>query len=98
MNIWIVGKKFDETSLPDKKAFYNKLNVEDITDKDYDHVQKVWEVFEIKYLSENHDLYFINDTLLLADVFENFRNKYIEIYELDSATKVNLELLTDIDM
>ena len=41
MNIWIVGKKFDETSLPDKKAFYNKLNVEDITDKDYDHVQKV---------------------------------------------------------
>ena len=91
-------KKFDETSLPDKKAFYNKLNVEDITDKDYDHVQKVWEVFEIKYLSEYHDLYFINDTLLLADVFENFRNKYIEIYELDSATKVNLELLTDIDM
>ena len=98
MNIWIVGKKFDETSLPDKKAFYNKLNVEDITDKDYDHVQKVWEVFEIKYLSEYHDLYFINDTLLLADVFENVRNKYIEIYELDSATKVNLELLTDIDM
>ena len=88
-------KKFDETSLPDKK---DKLNVEGITDKDYDHVQKVWEVFEIKYLSEYHDLYFINDTLLLADVFENFRNKYIEIYELDSATKVNLELLTDIDM
>ena len=33
----------------------------------------------------NHDLYIQSDTLLLADVFENFRNKCIEIYELDPA-------------
>ena len=59
-------------------------------------------------------MYVRSDTLLLADVFENFRNKCIEIYELDPAhflsapglawqaclkkTKVKLELLTDIDM
>ena len=51
---------------------------------------------------------------MLADVIQNFRNKCIEIYELDFAhfssapglawqacfkkTGVNLELLTDIDM
>ena len=30
-----------------------------------------------------HDLYVHCDTLMLADVFENFRDKCIEIYELD---------------
>ena len=40
-------ERFDETSLPDKIAFYSKLILEDITDKDYEHAQKVWEVFEI---------------------------------------------------
>ena len=38
-----------------------------------------------KKSGENHDLYFQSDTLLLVDVFENFRNKCIEIYELDPA-------------
>ena len=76
-------ERFHETSQPDKKA--SKLNLEDITDKDYEHAQKVWEVFEIKNLGDNHDLYFKSDTLFLADVFENFRDKCIEIYELDPA-------------
>ena len=105
---------FDETSLPDKTAVYIELNLEDIADKDYEHAQKVWKVFEIKNLGEYHYLYVQSDTLLLADVFENFRDKCIEIYELDPAhflsapglawqaclkkTKVELELLTDIDM
>ena len=96
------------------KIHYNKFNLENITDKDYEHVQKVWEIFEIKTLGEYHDLYVECDTFLLGDVFENFRNKCIEIYGLDPAhflsasglawqaclkkTKVELELLTDIDM
>ena len=40
--------RLNETSLPDKIAFYIELNLEDITDKDYVHAQKVWELFEIK--------------------------------------------------
>ena len=80
MDSW---EKFDETSLPDKKAFYSNLNLEDISDEDYAHAQKVWDVFEINNLGEYHDLYVQSDTLLLADVFENFRNKCLEIYELD---------------
>ena len=80
MDSW---ERFDETSLPNKKAFYSELNLEDITDKDYEHAQKVWKVFGIKNLGEYHDLYVQSDTLLLADVFENFRNMCLEIYELD---------------
>ena len=66
MDSW---ERFHETSQPDKKAFYIQLNVEDSTDKDYEHAQKVWEVFEIKNLGEYHGLYVQSDTLLLADVF-----------------------------
>ena len=42
--------RFNETSLLDKKDFYSELNKKDITHKDYEHYQKVWEVFEIKNL------------------------------------------------
>ena len=72
MDSW---EKFDENILPPKEAFYNKLNLEDINNEDYAHAQKVWHVFEINNLGEYHDLYVQSDTLLLEDVFENFRNK-----------------------
>ena len=57
--------------------------MEDITYSDYNHAKKVCKNFEIKYLGEYHDLYFKSDTLLLVDVFENFRKMCLEIYELD---------------
>ena len=82
MDSW---ERFNETSLPPKESFYSELNLEDISDKDYLHAQKVWDVFEIKNLGEYHHLYVQSDTLLLADVFERFRNTCIEIYELDPA-------------
>ena len=107
-------EKFDETTIPPKEAFYSKLNLKGISDADYEHTQKVWEVFEIKDCSKYHDLYAQSDTLLLADVFENFRNMCLEIYELDPVyfvsapglawqaclkkTEVKLELITDYDM
>ena len=107
-------KRFKEESLPDKESFYSELNKEGITDEDYAHAQKVWDTFKIKNLGEYHDLYVQSDTLLLADVFENFRDKCIEIYEIDPAhllsapglawqaclkkTQVELELLTCNDM
>ena len=82
MDSW---EKFNETGLSPKKDFYRNFNLGDISDKDYKHAQKVWETFEIKNLGEYHDLSVQCDTFLLADVFENFRNKCIEIYKLDPA-------------
>ena len=78
-------RKFNETSLPNKEAFYGNLNMEDITDVDYRHANKVFKEFRLKNLGEYHDLYVQRDTLLLADVFENFRNMCIKVYELDPA-------------
>ena len=107
-------ERFDETSLPDEEAFYSSLNMEDITSIDYRHAKRVYKEFKLKNLGDYRDLHVKSDTLLLADIFENFRNKCIEIYELDPAhflsapglawqaclkkTGVKLELLTDIDM
>ena len=82
MDSW---ERFNEISLADKKVFYSELSLEDITDKDYAHAQKVFKESKLKNLGDYHDLYVQSDTLLLADVFENFRNKCIEIYELDPA-------------
>ena len=67
MDSW---ESFNETSLLDKKDFY-ELNNGNITDKDYQHYQKVWEIFEIKNLVQYHVLYVQSDTLLLTHVFEN---------------------------
>ena len=107
-------KKLDETRLPPKEAFYAKLTEEGITDEDYQNVQTVWKEFNIESMKYYHNLYNLSDVLLLADIFENFRNICINHYGLDPAwyfsaprlawdaalkiTKVHLELLSDADM
>ena len=78
-------EKLNETKLPEKEDFYSHLNMENITEADYAHAKRVCKDFEIKKLREYDDLYVHDDTLLLADVFENFRNMCINTYELDPA-------------
>ena len=78
-------EKLKETELPPKEAFYSRLNDKGISDEDYEHARKVWETFEMKNLEDYHNLYNRVDVLLLADVFENFRDICIENYKLDPA-------------
>jgi hypothetical protein len=74
----------------------------------------VWDYFGIKNIGEYHDLYLLTDTLLLTDVFENFRKHAMSVYRLDPAyyltlpnyawdalklmTGIKLDLISDIDM
>ena len=106
--------RFSDKSLPPKSAFDNKLNESSISDADYTHAQKVWKTFKMSDMTSYHNLYLLSDVLLLADVFENFRDLCLESYHLDPAhfytspglaweamlkmTKVKLQLLDDIDM
>ena len=78
-------ENFNEKSLSEKEDFYNHLNMKDITDADYAHTKRVFKDFEIQYLGDYHDLYAQINALLLADIFENFRNMCIKIYELAHA-------------
>ena len=107
-------ERFSEISLPSKKDFYSNLDMEDISDIDYRHANNVFKVFKLENLGDYHDLYVQSDTLLLADVFNNFRDMCLKEYELDPAhfsslpglawqaclkkTNIELELLTDYDM
>ena len=78
-------ERFDETSLPDQESFYSSLNMENIYDIDYRHGNNVFKKIKLKNLGEYHGLYVQSDTLLFANVFENFRNMCIKVYELDPA-------------
>ena len=106
--------KFNEKIIPSKELFYNNLTLENISEVDYMYTDDVFKTFELNNLGDYHDLYVRSDTLLLADVFENFRKACIKNYELDPAhfvslpglawqaclkkTNVELELLIDYDM
>lgn len=77
--------RFNETTLPPKEAFHSRLVGSDISDEDYEHAQNVWRTFNCKILKDYHDLYLKTDILLLADVFENFRETCYNYYGLDAA-------------
>ena len=82
MDSW---KRFNETDLTSKDNFYGTLNLEGISDDDYQHAINVWHTFNISNLGEYHDLYVQLDTTLLSDIFETFRDKNIETDKLDPA-------------
>ena len=105
--------KFKE-SLPPTEAFYSELNMNKISEDDYQHAQQVWKEFGIRNLGDYHNLYLRTNVVLLANVFEAFRDTCLKHYSLDPAhfymapglawkacikkTRVILELLTDPDM
>ena len=107
-------EKFAEKQLPERRDFYSLLTDEDISEKEYRHAQKVWDTFRIENMGQYHDLYLKSDVLLLADVFQNFRETCLAYYGLDPChyvsspglswdamlkmTEINLELISDIEM
>ena len=80
---WIAGTNLMKHHCQIKTDFYGNLNMKDITNNYYSHAKIVFKIFNNKNLGDYHDLYVQSDILLLADVFQNFRKKSIEIYELD---------------
>ena len=106
-------EKLKDTKPPPQQAFYSKLSGKGINNYNYNHVLNVWETFKMKSFKEYHEVYNITDVLLLADVFENFRDICLKNYGLDPVyyytapglawdamlkmTKINLELLSDND-
>ena len=107
-------EKFNDTKLPPREAFYSKLSGRGVTEKDYKHAWNVWNSFKMKKFKEYHELYNVTDVLLLADVFENFRDICLKNYGLDPVyyftapglawdaclkiTDIDLELLSENNM
>ena len=107
-------EKFKDTKPPPQKAFNSKLSGKGISNKNYNHVLNVWDSFDMETFKDYHELYNVSDVLLLADVFENFRDLCLKIYGLDPVyyftapglawdvclkmTNIQLELLNDVNM
>ncbi|KYN18581.1 hypothetical protein ALC57_09095 [Trachymyrmex cornetzi] len=107
-------EKLQDTRLPSRELFFSSLTGDTVSESDYAHAVNVWQRFSIRTLGEYIDLYLKTDVLLLADIFEDFRNSCVASYGLDPAhyytlpgftwdamlkhTRVRFELLTDIDM
>ena len=105
---------FDQEVLPDIDAFRSRLKDADITTEQYEQAQRIWSKFECKNMGDYHDLYLRLDCLLLADIFEDWRNISLQHYGLDPAgfltapslswnagfkrTGVCLDLMTEIEM
>ncbi|XP_076383568.1 uncharacterized protein LOC143260866 [Megalopta genalis] len=96
--------KLSDTRLPPREAFYSELYDSEISDVDYRHASEVWSRFNIQTLGQYSDLYLKVDVLLLANVFENFREMSLDNYSLDPAHYYTLPgfawdaMLTDMDM
>ena len=106
-------EKLKETTPPPQEAFYSKLKCKGINNYNYKHVLNVWKTFKMKTFKDFLSVYNTTDVLLLADVFEKFRDICLKNYGLDPAhyytapglawdamlkmTKINLELLSDVD-
>lgn len=106
--------KMNDTHLPHKAHFYSKLYDSVCSDADYQQAIKVWNAFKCKTFLDYHNLYLKSDVLLLADVWESFRNMCYTNYNLDCTyyftapglsfdamqkyTNIELELFTDADM
>ena len=102
-----------EPQLTPKVVFYSSLTEEDISEIDYIHAQRVFNHFNMTYLRDYHNIYLLTDMLLLAELFENFRDVYLQHWGLNPAhnytfsgfswqaalrmTDMELDLLTEID-
>jgi len=76
-------EKFNDTNLSPIEAFYDQVNDESLKIGDYERAQKTWMYFGMQTLQSYHDHYLLSDVLLLADVFENFRNAIMKKHNFD---------------
>ena len=107
-------ERFNEPSLPPIEAFYSSLTGKGISEEDYSRAQKVFVHFQMHTLQDYHNLYLLQDVLLLDDVLLAFRDVCMKTYQLDPChyytapgltwdaglkyTRITLDLLTDEDM
>ncbi|GET67000.1 hypothetical protein RIR_jg25610.t5 [Rhizophagus irregularis DAOM 181602=DAOM 197198] len=74
---------------------YPKLNETHISDKEYEYAQYVWEKAGCKTMQDYHDIYLKTDVLLLADIFQNFREMAFEKYGLDLITDQDMYMMVE---
>ncbi len=81
-------------SLPERNQFYNILTKTLVTDEEYTRAKHIWDTFRCKTLGEYYDIYLLIDVILLADIFENFRNTCFKFYAIDPVRCLSIAQLS----
>ena len=109
-----IEKLRNQVVIPPHSAFYSRLSLKNVSDKDYQHAKTVWKKFECKNMLDYTQIYVISDTVLLAEVMQTFRRKIYQEFRLDpchflslpslakdvmlKTSQVSLELIHDLSM
>ena len=83
-----------ETCLPPREKFISKLSGKSITLEKYEELQLIWDSFGCQNLENFLEIYLESDVLMLADMFENFRDNCLKYYHLDPANFVSAPSLS----
>jgi len=74
-----------ETELPHIDHFYSYLYERPCSPEDYAHAQQVWADFRCRTMDDYMLLYLATDVLLLASIYESFRDLTLRQYKIDPA-------------
>ncbi|XP_053205584.1 uncharacterized protein LOC128389950 [Panonychus citri] len=107
-------ERYEERNLPAIESFYSSLTDKSITIEMYERLTRVWKQFNCQKLGDLIDIYLRLDVLLLAAVFENFRETSLNDFAIDpphymsvpglsfasaiKMLKVSLKIFTDLEM
>ena len=86
---YINPDNLNEKDLPEKKEFYNKLTMNEITNKEYKNVKLFYKKMKFKNLKEYLECYLTSDITLLSDIFNNFRKMIFDEFQLDCVKYVS---------
>ena len=76
-------ERYQETHLPPLRCFISKLSGKSITRQKYAELQQIWDSFQCANMEQFLEIYLESDVLMLADIFENFRDECLKNYHLD---------------
>ena len=111
---FITKENIYNENLPSIENFYSSLNLDDISEKDYNKTLEIYGKLKCENIKEYLDIYLTLDICLQADVYNVFRNTIWDKFEIDCSkyitscslsldlmlkyTEVKIELIRDISI
>jgi hypothetical protein len=87
-------EKFRGTRLPSIEWFDNDLTGEKCSQERYNNALELWKELKCVTFKDYHMSYLESEVVLLAEMFENYRNSCMKMFELDPVRFVSVQSMT----